>query len=117
MLASVYLAEASFDRALNGAKNLVQFAKGITDPVFAARSIDFHGDVLNRMERPDEAISIYEQNLATNVPVDWRRSALLKISDVYLNEDRLSNAIQRLEQFFVKHPNMFLTLVWPARVC
>ena len=105
LLASVYLAEASFDRALNGAKNLVQFAKGITDPVFAARSIDFHGDVLNRMERPDEAISIYEQNLATNVPVDWRRSALLKISDVYLNEDRLSNAIQRLEQFFVKHPN------------
>ena len=105
LLASVYLAEASLDRALEGAKNLVQFAKGITDPVFAARSIDFHGDVLNRMEKADEAISIYEQNLATNVPVDWRRAALLKISDVYLNEDRLSNAIHRLERFFIKHPN------------
>ena len=105
LLASVYLAEASLDRALEGAKNLVQFAKGITDPVFAARSIDFHGDVLTRMEKADEAISIYEQNLATNVPVDWRRAALLKISDVYLNEDRLSNAIHRLERFFIKHPN------------
>ena len=105
LLASVYLAETSLDRALNGAKNLVQFAKGIPDPVFTARSIDFHGDVLKRMQKSDEAINVYEKNLLTNVPVDWRRSALLKISDVYLNEGRLSNAIQRLERFFVKHPN------------
>ncbi len=105
LLASVYLAEASLDRALNGAKNLVQFAKEITDPIFTARSIDFHGDVLKRMNKSDEAISVYEQNLVTNVPVDWRRSALLKISDVYLSEGRISNAIQRLERFFVKHPN------------
>ncbi len=46
LLASVYLAEASLDRALNGAKNLVQFAKEITDPIFTARSIDFHGVLL-----------------------------------------------------------------------
>ena len=105
LLASVYLAEKSFDRALSGATNLVQLAKGIADPVFTARSTDFHGDVLRQMEKKDEAILVYEKNLTTNVPVDWRRSALLKIADVYVEGNRLSNAVQRLERFFIQHPN------------
>ena len=92
LLASVYLAEKSLDQALSGATNLVQLARGIADPVFTARSADFHGDVLRQMEKPDEAILVYEQNLTTNAPVDWRRSALLKIADVYVEGDRLSNA-------------------------
>ena len=105
LLASVYLAEKSLDQALSGATNLVQLARGIADPVFTARSADFHGDVLRQMEKPDEAILVYEQNLTTNAPVDWRRSALLKIADVYVEGDRLSNAVQRLERFFIQHPN------------
>ena len=105
LLASVYLAETSLDRALSGATNLVQLAKGIADPVFTARSADFHGDVLREMEKLNEAILVYEQNLTTNVPVGWRRSALLKIADVYVQENRLSNAVQRLERFFIQHPN------------
>jgi TolA-binding protein len=104
LLASVYLGEASLDRALSGATNLVQLAKGIADPVFAARSVDFHGDVLRRMRQPDNAVVLYEQNLATNVPVNWRRSALLKITDLYIGENRLTNAVQRLELLFIRHP-------------
>jgi len=104
MLASVYLGEASLDRALGGATNLVQLAKGIADPVFAARSADFHGDVLLRMSQPDAAVGLYEQNLATNVPPDWRRSALLKIVDLYVEENQLSNAVQRLQRLFIRHP-------------
>ena len=98
MLTSVYLGEARLDRALNGATNLVQLAKGIADPVFAARSADFHGDVLRRMSQLDAAVVLYEQNLATNVPPDWRRSALLKIVDLYVEENQLSNAVQRLQR-------------------
>ena len=105
LLASVYLAEKSLDQALSGATNLVQLARGIADPVFTARSADFHGDVLREMEKPDDAISVYEQNLTTDAPVDWRRSALLKIADVYVEGNRLSNAVQRLERFFIQHPN------------
>ena len=52
LLASVYLAEKSLDQALSGATNLVQLARGIADPVFTARSADFHGDVLREMEKP-----------------------------------------------------------------
>ena len=104
MLASVYLGEARLDRALSGATNLVHLAKGIADPVFAARSADFHGDVLRRMSQPDAAVGLYEQNLATNVPPDWRRSALLKIVDLYVEGNRLSNAVQRLQRLFIRHP-------------
>ncbi len=104
MLASVYLGEASLDRALSGATNLVQLAKGIADPMFAARSADFHGDVLRRMSQPDAAVGLYEQNLLTNIPSDWRRSALLKIVDLYVEENRLSNAVQRLQRLFIRHP-------------
>jgi len=104
MLTSVYLNEARLDRALNGATNLVQLAKGIADPVFAARSADFHGDVLRRMSQLDAAVVLYEQNLATNVPPDWRRSALLKIVDLYVEENQLSNAVQRLQRLFIRHP-------------
>ena len=104
LLASVYLGEASLERALGGATNLVQLAKGIADPEFAARSVDFHGDVLRRMSKPDAAVALYEQNLATNVPANWRRSALLKITDLYVAENRLTNAVQRLERLFIRHP-------------
>ncbi len=104
LLASVYLSEASLDRALDGATNIVQLAKGITDPVFTARSVDFHGDVLRRKQLPDAAVALYEQNLATNIPTNWRRSALLKIVDLYVEENRLSNAVQRLQRLFIRHP-------------
>ena len=104
LLASVYLAEKSLDQALSGATNLCNWP-GDRDPAFTARSADFHGDVLREMEKPDDAISVYEQNLTTNAPVDWRRSALLKIADVYVEGNRLSNAVQRLERFFIQHPN------------
>ena len=104
LLASVYLGEASLDRALSGATNLVQLAKGITDPVFTARSVDFHGDVLRRRHEPDAAVVLYEQNLGTNVPANWRRSALLKIVDLYVEENRLSNAVLRLQRLFIRHP-------------
>ena len=104
LLASVYLGEASLERAFSGATNLVQLAKGIADPVFAARSVDFHGDVLRRMSQPDAAVALYEQNLATNIPANWRRAALLKIVDLYVAENRLTNAVQRLELLFIRHP-------------
>ncbi|MDP7012955.1 MAG: tetratricopeptide repeat protein [Verrucomicrobiota bacterium] len=104
MLASVYLADASLKLALSGATNLVQLAKGIADPVYAARSVDFHGDVLRSMSQPDGAVALYERNLATNVPPDWRRTALLKIVDLYVEENRLTNAVQRLERLFIRHP-------------
>ena len=104
LLASVYLGEASLKRALDGATNLVQLAEGIADPEFAARSVEFHGDVLRRMNQPDAAVALYEQNLATNIPANWRRSALLKITDLYVDENRLTNAVQRLERLFIRHP-------------
>ena len=104
MLASVYLGEATLNRALSSATNLVQLAKGIANPVYAARSVDFHGDVLRRMSQPDDAVALYERNLATNVPPDWRRSALLKIVDLYVEENRLTNAVRRLQRLFIRHP-------------
>ncbi|MEE2947171.1 MAG: tetratricopeptide repeat protein [Verrucomicrobiota bacterium] len=104
MLSSVYLADASLKRALSGATNLVLLAKGIADPVYAARSVDFHGDVLRRMRQPDDAVALYERNLADNIPSDWRRTALLKIVDLYVEENRLTNAVQRLQRLFIRHP-------------
>ncbi len=104
MLASVYLADASLNRALSGATNLVQLAKGISNSVYAARSVDFHGDVLRRMGQPDDAVAMFERNLATNIPPDWRRTALLKIVDLYVEENRLTNAVQRLQRLFIRHP-------------
>mgnify|MGYP003324605466 CR=1 FL=1 len=104
MLASVYLGEATLNRALSSATNLVQLAKGIANPVYAARSVDFHGDVLRRMSQPDDAVALYERNLATDIPPDWRRTALLKIVDLYVEENRLTNAVQRLQRLFIRHP-------------
>ena len=104
MLASIYLADASLNRALSGATNLVQMANGIVDPVYAARSVDFHGDVLRSMSKPDEAVGLYEQNMAAKVPLEWRRTALLKIVDLYIEGNRLSNAVQRLQRLFIRHP-------------
>ena len=56
------------------------------------------------MSQLDAAVVLYEQNLATNVPPDWRRSALLKIVDLYVEENQLSNAVQRLQRLFIRHP-------------
>ena len=103
LLASVYLAEKSLDQALSGATNLVQLARGIADPVFTARSADFHGDVLREMEAG-------RCHLGLRAKPDHQRTGRLAPVGPAENcrrvrgGNRLSNAVQRLERFFIQ-PN------------
>jgi tetratricopeptide (TPR) repeat protein len=99
LLSRIQLALGEPATAFQTSTHLLPLAVGTGQRPFFAESIWLQGEILQNLQRPDEAIQVYEKNLAQDLPAGVRRQALLKITEVMLAEDRIDHAIERLEAF------------------
>lgn len=90
--------------ALLSSTNLVSFAAATGQRQFVAESYALRGAILERLGDYRAAISSYENNVTENAPPEYRRQALLRIIELTLDENRIAEAAQKLENFFTQYP-------------
>jgi TolA-binding protein len=64
----------------------------------------FRARTMEALNRLDDAVAAYTNNLATNAPVIQQRHALLRIAELNLAQDRIALAIQSLTNYLSQHP-------------
>ena len=102
--ATIQLAEQHLPEALTESTNLWTTATNVISRSFQAEAAVLHGQVLEDLHQPDAAVTIYERNLADDIPQDSRRRALQKIIDIEISRSRLKELAERLEAFIGRHP-------------
>src|SRR5664280_686416 len=80
-----------------------QFHPDVSSATMLSQSVSFHGLVLERQRRIPEAIAAYQGNLASGVPLDQQRHALLKIAELYLAQTNAVAAMKALESYLEQH--------------
>lgn len=85
--------------ALTGVTNLLALARTAGQRDLLAESAMLQGGILTQLQRYDEAVAAYEQNLAADLPLLRRRQALVKIVELLLSQNQVAAASQRLEKF------------------
>jgi TolA-binding protein len=90
--------------ALASTTNLIALAAATGQRQFTAETYALRGAVLERLADYAAAISAYEQNVTESAPPEYRRQALLRIIELTLDENRITEAAQKLEAFFTQYP-------------
>ena len=104
LLCQVKLAAGDLNGALAATTNLTQIARLENDGGLLAESVAFQAEVLEQLNRPDEALAAYGENLTTNTPVMQRRKAILKIAELEIVQGQLTNAGEALTNFLAQFP-------------
>ena len=69
-----------------------------------AEARSFQAEVLQQLNRFDEAIACYETNLSTNTPGGAAAARAPEIAELNLAQNQATNAVQSLEQYLSHHP-------------
>jgi TolA-binding protein len=93
------LANGQPNDALAGVTNLVALAQAAGQRDLQAETALLRGTILERLKKFDEAVAVYETNLADDLPMDRRRQAVLKIVELQLARNKVTVAAQQLEKF------------------
>ena len=101
LLCRILIGDQRLDDALFQTTNLIAVASSRN---LRADSIAIQARVLQQLDRIDEAIQAYTNNLADMVSADRRRLALLGIVELKLAQGDVLNAIERLDSFLARHP-------------
>ena len=88
------LATGDLDAALAAATNLLQIAPTENNDGLHAESVAMHAETLERMGRANDAMAAYQENLATNVPIELQREAALKVAELAMAQNQFTNAEQ-----------------------
>jgi len=99
LLGRLQLANDQPSEALAGITNLIALAAASGQRDLQTESALLHGSILERLKRFDDAVAAYETNLATDLPLERRRQAVLKIVELLLARNKTAAAAQRLESF------------------
>ncbi len=100
----IQLGQGNLPAALQISSNLIEVAKATQRREFVAESVILRGGILEKLNRRDEAITVFQQNLSTNVPVASQRQALLKITDLLLAQNQSLAAGEMLKKFLNQFP-------------
>jgi TolA-binding protein len=104
LLANSQLADGRPEDALKKVTNLVALATAATNPVLHANSLMFQAAILES-KQPDAAIQTYERiTEIKDVSASQSRQAILKIVDLMMAQNRLTNAMERLKTFVGQSP-------------
>lgn len=90
--------------ALAGTTNLLALAVATGSRDLQAESVALQGGILERLGRPGAALQSYTNNLAVTAPPEYRRQALLRVTELALKDNRPAEAAQRLESFLAQYP-------------
>lgn len=83
--------------------NLLTLATNTAERPLMADSLRLHASLLEKLGLSEQAMDLYEKNLAEGFPLEHQRQALLKIAEISLARNRLSKAAQVLESFCTQH--------------
>jgi TolA-binding protein len=98
-------AEGRDSEALQTSTGLTEMAVRAEQPRFLAESVSLRASIQEKLGQLEAAGQTYANNLATNVPPEWRRQALLKIVDLNQAQGRTNATIQELERFSEQYPD------------
>ncbi len=101
LLCRILVGNQRLNEALAQTTNLIAIANSRS---LRADSVAIQAGVLQQLDRVDEALQAYTNNLADIVPADRRRMAMLGIVELKLAQGDLLNAIERLDTFLSRHP-------------
>ena len=105
LLCRIRVATQRLDEALNQTTNLIGQASATGNGNLVADSVAMQGGILQQLDRLDEAIQTYTNNLANSVPAERRRAAALNVIELKLAQNKTAEAEQMLETFLDAHPN------------
>lgn len=105
LLSRVETAAGKFPAALLAATNLFQIAEQERNGDWMAESRATRADIFEQMNSPGDAIAIYRENLAKDVPVEWQRQAILKIAEISSAQNQMLTASQSLADFLEQFSN------------
>jgi TolA-binding protein len=106
LLCRIQLAQGHLEDALRESGALLTIATNTSFRGLQAESISFQAGLLERLNRLDEAINSYTNNLFIGIPPERQRQALLKIADLCLARNRVADAAQMLERYLSQHPDV-----------
>ena len=104
LLCQAKLAADDTDAAFALTTNLLQIARLEKDGDLRAESMALRAGVLEKMDRPAEAIAAYQENLTNTAPAGRQREAILKIAELALAQKQFSDAELALENFLSQFP-------------
>jgi len=91
--------------ALLQTTNLVRLAMETGNRNLVADSVALRAGILQQLDRLDEALQAYTNNLAASLPADRQRLALLNIIELKLAQDKPAEAEQMLDKFITSQPD------------
>lgn len=103
LLCRIHLATGKLDEALLQSSNLVAAAAFAAGSGLPADSRALQAGVLRQLDRIEEAIAVYTNNLAAGIPEDRRRLAVLNVIELRLAQGRTAEAAQMLEEFVAQN--------------
>jgi TolA-binding protein len=98
LLCRVQLAVGRTADALTSATNLATLAK----PGLQAESV---AGILERLGHLEPAVAVYEKNLSPDLPVEQRRTALIKVGELSMAQNKVADAIVKLEKYLAQFPS------------
>jgi outer membrane protein assembly factor BamD (BamD/ComL family) len=105
LLARAQLAGAKPELGFEPLTNALQVAQKAGLPSLEAQTLQLQAEIHKKLNHIDKAIGVYEQITArNNLPPDQKRLGLLKAVELYVDQNRLTNAISRLETYLAQTP-------------
>lgn len=100
----ILVATQKLPEALAHSTNLVAAAAATGNRSWVADSMAMRAGVLRQLDRIEESIQTYTNNLVESVPDDRRRQALLNIIELKLAQGNVAEAEQRLQEYLTRRP-------------
>jgi TolA-binding protein len=103
----ILLAQDRAEEAWLASTNLPVLAASSAGPrsQLVAESVAFQVEILERLNRLEEAITVLQSNLAEGIPVERQREALLRIAEFSFALGSVTEARQTLNTFLRLHTN------------
>jgi len=105
LLCQVKISAGDLEGALAAADNLAQVAQLSRDDAMRAESSAMRAGVLEKLQRADEAIAAYRENLTNTVSIERQRQAVLKIAQLAFGQQQFSPAEDALSQYGLQFTN------------
>jgi TolA-binding protein len=96
---------SNLEAALHDTTNLVFVATAQSNQTNRADAIAFQADLMEKSGRLADALAVYQQNLGPDVPAAQQRQAILRIAQLAIQLNQLTEAEHALEHFLVQYTN------------
>ena len=105
LVAKAQLGAGKLEEASTTTSNVVTLAAATGELPLEAASVAMLGEILEALNRPDEAMAAYTRNQRAGLPPERVREAVFKAVELSISQGLLTNAAARLTEFLKSHPD------------